>query len=84
MLFPALYKIMVKKVTFAGFRRGRSHQSPPWIRPCKQTCGLNLKKLEILENDLALPTNMQLTCSAGEPNTSRACLLNILCNETPL
>ena len=27
---------------------------------------------------------MQLTCSAEQPNTSRACLRNILCNETAL
>ena len=34
MLFSELYKIMVKKVTFIGFRAGRSPQSPPpWIRP---------------------------------------------------
>jgi len=32
MLFPELYKIMVKTVTFIGFR-GRSPQSPPWIHP---------------------------------------------------
>jgi len=24
---------MVNKVTFLGFREGRSPQSPPWIRP---------------------------------------------------
>jgi len=32
--FPSLYKIMVSNVTFAGFRGGRSPQSPhPWIPP---------------------------------------------------
>jgi len=80
-LFPALYIIMVKKVAFVGFRRGRSR---PWIHPCQETCRLNLEKLETLENDLALPTNIQLTCSAEQLNTSRACLRNILCNETAL
>ena len=84
MLFPALYKIIVKKVTFVGFRRRQSPQSPPWIHPWQETCRLNLKKLEILENVLALPTNMQLTCSAEQLNTSRACQRNILCNETAL
>jgi len=33
MLFSELYKIMVKKVTFAGFREG-DRPNRPWIRPC--------------------------------------------------
>jgi len=33
MLFSELYKIMVNKVTFVGFR-GRSPQSPLRINPC--------------------------------------------------
>jgi len=33
-LFSKLYKIIAKKVTFVGFRRGRP---PPWIRPCTTT-----------------------------------------------
>ena len=30
MLFSKLYKIMVKKITFVGFR---GFDRPPWIRP---------------------------------------------------
>jgi len=34
MLFSELYKIMVKKVTFVGFRGEIALIAPPWIRPC--------------------------------------------------
>jgi len=33
MLFSELFKIMVKKVTFVGFRGGDRPNRPPWIRP---------------------------------------------------
>jgi len=33
MIFSELCKIMVKKVTFVGFRGGATNR-PPWIRPC--------------------------------------------------
>jgi len=36
MLFSELYKIMVKKVTFVGFRVGDRPNRPPWIRPWLQ------------------------------------------------
>jgi len=37
MLFSGLYKIMVNKVTFVGFRGGRSPQSPPLDPPLLRT-----------------------------------------------
>ena len=40
MLFSELYKIVVNKVTFAGFRGERS---PPWIRPWKYSHALSLE-----------------------------------------
>jgi len=32
MLSSELYKIMVRKVTFEGFRRGDCPNRPPWVR----------------------------------------------------
>jgi len=71
-----------EKSYFRRLSEGAIVPITPWVRPCQETCGLNLKKLKILENDLALPTNMQLTCSAEQLNTSRACLLSypLLCH----
>jgi len=34
MLVFKLYKIMVNKVTFVGFRGGDRPNRPPWIHPC--------------------------------------------------
>jgi len=34
MLFSELYKILVKKVTFLGFRGAIAPIAHPWIRPC--------------------------------------------------
>jgi len=50
----------------------------------KEMCRLSLfKKLEILENYVALPTCSQ-GAAAEQLNISRGCLRNILCKETAL
>jgi len=42
MLFSELYKIMVKKVAFVGFRGGDRPNRPPWIHPCMRCSSLIL------------------------------------------
>jgi len=41
MLFSELYNIMMKKVTFVGFRGGDWGDLPPWIRPCVEIAVVN-------------------------------------------
>jgi len=43
MLFSEFYKIMVKKVTFLGFRG--DDRFPPWIRPCLSQYKTNGERL---------------------------------------